>query len=259
MDNSSAGPGRPSTLDSSGAALCAVAALIGVAGFALAGFVGGTVAVIVAGLGGAFVLARSRPRPVLAAASAEPPVAGPATEPAAPTPQPPHDAIPEDRIDALTGLANENGLKAWFIERLPRLVEERKNIIVLSASLEGLETIVKSRGQSVADKVLIEVARRITAFANEEGIAARTGGGEFASKIAVVPEHSLEYASETAARLAEVLQRPVELSEGVVWIGGCVGAAAGPAREGEGVLARARKALAGAKQIGLGHYVVDRG
>ena len=242
--------GASRRMDLATGAIALGAALIGGVGSSLGGMAGGIVAVILAGLAGAFfgpAIHSKKPRPAAPSAGAAPIFA------AAPA------SIPEDRIDELTGLANENGLKAWFAEHTPRLVEGKLSIVVLSASLEGFDAIVRSRGKDVADKVLIEVAQRIAAFAGEEGIAARTGGGEFASKVSVVPEHSAERASEIAAKMAEVLQRPVELPEGVIWIGACVGAAAGPASESLGVLTRARSALAKAKQVGLGHYVVDRG
>ncbi len=238
-------------------ATAALSACVGTGAFALAGMVGAIAGILLVGVAAAFLIPALRPRGM--AVEAPPPenaiVA--AVEPASVVEAPP--PVPEDRIDELTGLSNENGLKAWFAEHMPHLVEEKRSLVVLSASIEGFDAIVRSRGKAISDKVLIEVAHRIAGFAGEEGIAARTGGGEFASKVAVVAEHSIEYASEMAAKMAEVLQRPVELAEGVIWIGACVGAAAGPASEGLGVLARARAALAKAKQVGLGHYVVDKG
>lgn len=242
-------PGASQRIDLASGAIALGAALVGSLGYGFGGIVGAILAVILAGLAGTLLVPALAPKSRVA-----PQAAAQVIPSAAPSP-----SIPEDRTDDLTGLANENGLKAWFAEHTPRLVEEKLSIIVLSASLEGFDAIVRGRGKVVADKVLIEVAHRIAAFAGEAGIAARTGGGEFASKVSVVAEHSVEKASEIAAKMAEVLQRPVEISEGVIWIGACVGAAAGPAAEGLGVLARARSALAKAKQVGLGHYVVDKG
>lgn len=228
--------------------LAPLGAFLGAGGYALGGWIGGLAAVLLAGALTLLVLPFLRRAPAAAPAA-------PAPEPGNEEPEPLE--LPPDRIDQLTGLANENGLRAWFAERLPRLVENGRSIVALSASLEGLDAIIAGRGQAVADKVLIEVAKRISVFAGKEGIAARPGGGIFASEIAVVPEHSADFASDTAAKLAELLQRPVELPEAVIWIGGCVGAAAGPAAEGIGVLERSKAALAKAKQIGLGHFVVD--
>lgn len=249
QESEAAGPRAPWPL---AGILAGASALLGLLGYALAGTIGGLIAVATA-LALGSLLGRNFGRESLKAEEPTMPSeeAGPAEAASGPT-------LSEDRIDTLTGLANENGLMAWFAERIPKLAAEKRDIVVLSASLEGLEPILRSRGQGVVDKVIIEVAHRIEAFASEGGIAARTGGGEFAAKVSVTPEHASYYASEIAARLAEVLQRPVEMPEGVIWIGGCVGAASGPASEGSGVLTRARTALERAKQIGLGHYVVDK-
>jgi len=165
--------------------------------------------------------------------------------------------IPQDRLDPLTGLANMNGLNAWFAEKSQRLAQDNKAIIVLSADLANYAQLVRSRGQELADAVIKEAARRVASFTGEDGIAARTEGDEFAVVATVVPAHSLELTAERAGKLTELLQRPVELPIGVIWIGGSVGAATGSPLEGQAVLARAREALKKAKQVGQGHYVVD--
>lgn len=165
--------------------------------------------------------------------------------------------IPADRIDALTGLANENGLFAWFSEKGARFAADGKGIVVLSADLADFDQVERSRGKEIAEAVLKEVAQRVASCTGADGIAARTSGDEFAAVATVVPAHSAELAAEQAGKLAEMLQRPVELSTGVVWIGGSVGAASGSPLEGPAVLERAREALKKAKRLGRGHYVVD--
>ncbi len=165
--------------------------------------------------------------------------------------------IPPDRLDPLTGLANINGLNAWFAEKAQRLAQDNKAIIVLSADLANYAQLVRSRGQELADAVIKEAARRVASFTGDDGIAARTEGDEFAVVATVVPAHSLELTAERAGKLTELLQRPVELPIGVIWIGGSVGAATGSPLEGQAVLAKAREALKKAKLVGQGHYVVD--
>lgn len=166
------------------------------------------------------------------------------------------EEIPIDRIDALTGLANENGLSAWFSEKCGKLAADGKGIIVLSADLADFDQIERSRGRAISDAVLIEVSKRVASCVGMDGIAARTSGDEFAAVATIVPLHSAEAAAEQAGKLAELIQRPVELPSGVVWIGGSVGAAYGLPLDGEKVLARARAALVKAKKVGRGHYIV---
>ncbi|MEI6874238.1 MAG: GGDEF domain-containing protein [Spirochaetota bacterium] len=239
-----------------GALLALVSSLLGAAGYALLGLPGALGALLASAALGALLVGKlTGPAETTPEA-----VSAPVVETAVATPIAPMapSVPPPDRIDSLTGLANENGLNAWFSERLPRHVEDRKGIAIFSASLDGFDAIVRSRGQAVADKVLIEVAKRVALFAGAEDVAARTGGGEFATIATVVSDQSAEVAADIAAKIAEMLQRPVELPEGVIWIGGMVGAAAGPASEGLGVLKRARSALERAKPLGPGQYVVDK-
>jgi diguanylate cyclase (GGDEF)-like protein len=186
-------------------------------------------------------------------------------EAAATAPRPPRPAaeakaeIPADRVDPLTGLANANGLAAWFVERRGRLIEDGKGVVVLVANLEAFDQVEKLRGKETADSVLREVAKRVAVFAGEDGIAARTGGDEFVAVATTVPERAVEFAEEKAGKMAETIGRPVELGAGALWIGGSVGAAVGRPQEGDGILARARRAFDEARKLGLGRYVVDRG
>jgi diguanylate cyclase (GGDEF)-like protein len=159
-------------------------------------------------------------------------------------------------VDPLTGLANEAGLLAWISDNAPRVAKDGKSIVVLSSDLDGFDTLERTRGKEAADAVLIEVARRVASCTGENGIAARTGTDEFAAIATVVPWQSREIAADQAGKLAELIQRPVELATGVVWIGGFVGAAAGSPNEALAVLAHAREALKQAKIMGRGHFKV---
>ncbi len=165
--------------------------------------------------------------------------------------------VPADRLDALTGLANINGLNAWFAEKSARLASDNKAIIVLTADLANFDQLVKTKGIEEANSVLKEAAKRVSSFTGEDGVAARIEGDEFAAIATVVPSRSLELAAEQAGKLTEMLQRPVELPTGVVWIGGSVGAATGNPQDGLVIFEKAKAALKKAKQLGRGHYFVD--
>lgn len=168
----------------------------------------------------------------------------------------PSSEIPSDRIDPLTGLANENGLMAWLKEKSDRIARDGKGIIVLAADLAEFERIEKTYPPEIVDSVLKEVARRVSTCTGADGIAARTSGDEFAAIATVVPARSSEAAEEQAGKLAELIQRPVELPTGVVWIGGSVGASWGEVSDGAEILRVAREALKKASALGRGHYVV---
>lgn len=161
-----------------------------------------------------------------------------------------------DRVDELTGLANETGLLAWFTERGKRIAEDGRGIIVLSADLAEFERIEKSHGKAISDQVLIEVARRVATCSGSDGVAARTGGDDFAAVATIVPQKTEEATEEAAGKLAELLQRPVELPGNVIWIGGSVGASYGEISQAKEVLEEARIALKRATRLGRGHYVL---
>lgn len=168
---------------------------------------------------------------------------------------PPH-VVSKDLVDALTGLANEAGLMDWIERTAPVVSKDGKSIVVLSCDLDGFDTLERTKGKDVSDAVLIEVAKRVASCTGESGIAARTGNDEFAAIATVVPWQSREIAADQAGKLAELIQRPVELASGVVWIGGFVGAAAGPPDDAIAVLSDAREALKQAKVMGRGHFKV---
>lgn len=165
-------------------------------------------------------------------------------------------ALNGDRVDELTGLANENGLLAWFTERGKRIAEDGRGIIVLSADLAEFEGLEKKYGKTISDQVLVEVARRVATCSGSDGVAARTGGDDFAAVATIVPQKTEEATEEAAGKLAELLQRPVELPGNVIWIGGSVGASYGEISQAKQVLEEARIALKKATRLGRGHYVL---
>lgn len=230
--------------------LAAVAGVTGiVAGIAgsLLGLVPAlTVAVLGAGLLGFFGAS------LIAAGKKQKPTASVAGKTVAPEAQ-----IPMDRTDALTGLANANGLAAWFSEKAQRLTDDGKVIFILLADLDKADEIERLRGKETAEAVIKEVAKRVSGFTGPEGIAARTGNDEFVAVAAVLPANALEVAEDSAGKLAEILCRPVDLGAGTIWIGGAVGAATGSPQDGDGVLERAKSALQKARKLGLGRFWVD--
>jgi diguanylate cyclase (GGDEF)-like protein len=165
--------------------------------------------------------------------------------------------IPLDRIDSLTGLANANGLAAWFSEKAQRLTDDGKVIFVLLADLDKADEIERLRGRETAEAVIKEVAKRVSGFTGSEGIAARTGNEKFVAVAAVLPANALEVAEDSAGKLAEILCRPVDLGSGTIWIGGAVGAATGSPQDSDGIMARAKSALQKARKLGLGRFWVD--
>ena len=125
--------------------------------------------------------------------------------------------------DALTGLAN----RALFYDRvehaLTRGARADTHVGVLFVDLDDFKTVNDTRGHADGDRLLQEVANRLTACLRAGDTAARLGGDEFG----VLVENVFEVGSleATAARVLEALRQPVELANGVVVVSASVGMA----------------------------------
>ena len=125
--------------------------------------------------------------------------------------------------DALTGLAN----RALFYDRvehaLTRGARADTHVGVLFVDLDDFKTVNDTRGHADGDRLLQEVANRLTACLRAGDTAARLGGDEFGVLVESVTEAGALEA--TAARVLEALRQPVELANGVVVVSASVGMA----------------------------------
>ncbi|MEW8030186.1 MAG: GGDEF domain-containing protein, partial [Candidatus Thiodiazotropha sp.] len=101
----------------------------------------------------------------------------------------------ERNIDALTGLLNRRAL----IERSSSLFqpqENRNDVVVLFADLDGFKSVNDTHGHHVGDRVLADVANRIVSTVRNEDLVARYGGDEF---LLLLP-HATKQCGETVAQ-----------------------------------------------------------
>ena len=82
---------------------------------------------------------------------------------------------------------------------------------VLFVDLDDFKTVNDSLGHAVGDRVLLEVAQRISASVRAADTAARFGGDEFAILLEDVARS--QTAVETAERILDSLSRPLDLDE----------------------------------------------
>jgi len=156
------------------------------------------------------------------------------------------------RFDALTGLAN----RAHVIEKLGSAlrdghVEGRRSTLML-IDLDRFKQVNDTLGHPIGDRLLIEVANRLTALTGHGDICGRLGGDEFAMVIADATDR--ERVDRLANRIVEVLTTPFEIDDHLLHIGGSVGSATAP-RDGRAVemlLRNADLALYRAKDDGRG-------
>jgi diguanylate cyclase (GGDEF)-like protein/PAS domain S-box-containing protein len=156
------------------------------------------------------------------------------------------------RFDALTGLAN----RAHIIDRLGEALRNghhvgRRSTLML-IDLDRFKQVNDTLGHPIGDKLLIEVANRISALLAPGDVCGRLGGDEFA---VVVPDASdRDRVDVLAERIVHVLSMPFEIEGHELHIGGSVGSATAPldGRVVETLLRNADLALYRAKDDGRG-------
>jgi diguanylate cyclase (GGDEF)-like protein/PAS domain S-box-containing protein len=111
--------------------------------------------------------------------------------------------------DPLTGLPN----RALLFDRLAQAVRaalrDGPGVAVLYLDLDDFKTINDTRGHAAGDRVLVEVADRLSRVLRPADTVARLGGDEFAIVAAGLPE---EAARELAGRVADAVTEPVPLA-----------------------------------------------
>ena len=124
--------------------------------------------------------------------------------------------------DALTGLAN----RARLTSRAECILAEGGTAALLLLDLDGFKEINDSLGHEHGDKVLREVAARLSSVMRPADLLARMGGDEFAVLIPDVP--SGEAALVVAERLRAALRAPLVLPTLSLRLGVSVGVAVAP-------------------------------
>ncbi|HKB28741.1 MAG TPA: diguanylate cyclase, partial [Candidatus Limnocylindrales bacterium] len=116
-----------------------------------------------------------------------------------------HDAL----HDPLTGLAN----RVLFRDHVERAMAGRRRrrtkVAILFLDLDDFKVVNDSLGHRAGDRLLSEVAKRLTAAIRAGDIAARQGGDEFTVLLDRVGD--VHDATASADRIAAELRRPMEL------------------------------------------------
>jgi diguanylate cyclase (GGDEF)-like protein/PAS domain S-box-containing protein len=157
------------------------------------------------------------------------------------------------RHDALTGLANRRHL----VDALSQLLSSRRSrdrdAAVLFCDLDGFKQINDNFGHDAGDRVLIEVAQRLSATARDHDLVARIAGDEFVVMIREIG--SVADAEAAAARQLEALIPPVRVGGQMVRISASIGLAmARDYDSATGLLQAADRGMYEAKRAGRGLF-----
>lgn len=128
-------------------------------------------------------------------------------------------------FDALTGLANRELLRERCSHDISVARREDKPVAMLVVGLDRFSTINDAMGFAVGDKMLEEVARRMTHAVREHDTVARHSGDEF---VLVLPGETLEGACGLADRLQQVMAFPLQADGSEVTASASIGIAMFP-------------------------------
>ena len=93
--------------------------------------------------------------------------------------------------DPLTGLANRVALTDRLGQALASLERQSGQVVAIFIDLDNFKEINDSYGHETGDKVLIEVARRLSSVLRRADTVARNGGDEFAMLCPITHEEDL--------------------------------------------------------------------
>ncbi len=156
--------------------------------------------------------------------------------------------------DALTGLGNRNMLEDTIEREIQRADKHAGRVAVLFIDLDGFKLINDTMGHTTGDKLLTEIAGRISRILRRTDTAIRIGGDEF---VVVMPEVGrLEDCASLAEKLLCEIRTTVELERERVSVSASIGIAAYPdnADDVTGLIQAADSAMYGAKERGRNRF-----
>ncbi len=151
--------------------------------------------------------------------------------------------------DALTGLPN----RSLLLERLQKELAESRTLgralALLLLDLDHFRQVNNTLGSENGDRVIQEVARRLSDAVGGADQVARLRGDEFAL---LLPGGDATLGRQVAARLLKALAQPVMIHRLPVEVGASIGIAVAPdhGEEGETLLRRVDLAMQAAKRAG---------
>ena len=158
--------------------------------------------------------------------------------------------------DALTGLANRTLLGDRIRQASARAERGARPPCVLVLDLDEFKTINDGLGHSAGDRILTEVARRLTSVVRETDTVARLGGDEFAI---LMPDTTEDDAMRVAERALKELHSPFAVGDRAVWAGASIGLCFGlRGQTADNLLRDADTAMYAAKAKGRGNIQVFR-
>jgi len=131
----------------------------------------------------------------------------------------------QSRLDPLTGIYNRRVLHERLESELSRFRRYKQSFSLIFFDVDHFKAVNDNYGHKAGDVVLTVIARRVGGMLRKADFLARYGGEEF---VAILPETSIDQATEVAGKIRQVIARtrfehagnlvPVTVSIGVTEI-----------------------------------------
>lgn len=125
--------------------------------------------------------------------------------------------------DSLTGLPNRYLLMDRLSRALVRMERAPGRVVLYFVDIDHFKSINDTYGHDAGDRVLVELARRLSSVARREDTVARLGGDEFVVLCDRITTD--EHVREVAGRLVRTLAEPFQDGDARVQLSASVGAA----------------------------------
>lgn len=157
--------------------------------------------------------------------------------------------------DPLTGLPNRLRLSQQLQTAIAETSGDKQMAVVL-LDLDGFKPVNDSYGHAAGDRVLIEVAKRLTASVRGDDMVARLGGDEFVVLLTDIKDE--EGCRNTLERLLRELCKVYEIDGLKLRLGASLGAALHPrdSSDSDTLLRYADEAMYQAKHGGKNRFVI---
>ena len=158
------------------------------------------------------------------------------------------------RFDSLTGLPNRAMMRRTLDDALENAAERRRGCALMMIDLDRFKQVNDTFGHPLGDKLLKQVAERLTEVLGSEGQVGRLGGDEFEAILPGTEEQGR--LASLAGGLIEEISRPYRIEGHEISIGASVGIAiARPGKTYAAALVKeADLALYAAKDGGRGTF-----
>lgn len=157
--------------------------------------------------------------------------------------------------DGLTDLPNRRYFNDQLNQKLNHAKQTNQSFALMYLDMDRFKYINDSLGHNIGDKVLQEVANRLTKSVRESDFVARVGGDEFNI---LLPDTNRENALEIAENIIEAFKKPFYFGTYELFITTCIGVSVFPF-DGDDPLVlvkNADAALYRAKEQGKNNYKV---